>query len=179
VIFDDTRYDESFGFSHLLFPASDPTAPWLAHPKAILESFLNRHRLMPTKLIRVKANLLARASNPKPFSPHVDMPGPHWVMIYYVNDSDGDTLILDKTYPDRENTSIVHAVNPKRGRAILFDGRHYHCGTCPTRHDTTPGWSLTTTSSDHFWRRLHTRSLHRIFMNRTSHYCPRYISFVL
>lgn len=22
------------------------------------------------------------------------------------------------------------------GRMILFDGRHYHCGTSPTRHDT-------------------------------------------
>jgi hypothetical protein len=136
VIYDDTRYDESFGFSHLLFPTAEPAAPRLAQPKALLETFLNRHRLMPSQLIRVKANLLVRTADPKPFSPHVDMPTPHWVMIYYVNDSDGDTLILDKTYPERENAKIVHAVSPKRGRAILFDGRHYHCGTCPARHDT-------------------------------------------
>ena len=41
-------------------------------------------------------------------SPHVDMIVPHFVMLYYVNDSDGDTLIYnEKTkfaacYPDSE-----------------------------------------------------------------------------
>jgi hypothetical protein len=139
VIFDDTRYEESFGFSHLLFPTDQPNAPWFQYPKHLFEVFLNRHRLMPTKLLRVKANLLVRSAAPggrRPFSPHVDVPFPHWVMIYYVNDSDGDTVILDKTYPDRENAAVVHSVSPKKGRAILFDGRHYHCGTCPARHDT-------------------------------------------
>lgn len=136
VIFDDAKYDESFGFSHLLFPTSDPASPGMAAAKALFETFLNRHRLMPTKLIRIKANLLVRTAAPRPFSPHVDLPTPHWVMIYYVNDSDGDTIILDKTYPDRENASVLQSVSPKRGRAILFDGRHYHCGTCPGRHDT-------------------------------------------
>ena len=41
-------------------------------------------------------------------SPHVDLIVPHFVMLYYVNDSDGDTLIYnEKTkfaacYPDDE-----------------------------------------------------------------------------
>jgi hypothetical protein len=140
VICDDPRFEESFGFSHLIFPTGEPgtPSPWMHYPKHLFEAFLNRHRLLPTKLLRVKANLLVRSpapSGPRPFAPHVDLPTPHWVMIYYVNDSDGDTLILDKTYPDRENAAVLHAVSPKKGRAILFDGRHYHCGTCPSRHD--------------------------------------------
>jgi hypothetical protein len=139
VIFDDSRYEESFGFSTLLFPTEEPNSPLFHYPKRLLELFLNRYQLRPQKLHRVKANLLVRSaspSGPRPFSPHVDMPIPHWVMIYYVNDSDGDTVILDKTYPDRENASVLHSVSPKKGRAILFDGRHYHCGTCPSKHDT-------------------------------------------
>ena len=138
VICDDSRFEESFGFSHLLFPSDQPNSQLFHYPKRLFEAFLNRHRLLPTKLIRVKANLLVRTAAPsgqRPFAPHVDMPAPHWVMIYYVNDSDGDTLILDKTYPDRENAAVLHAVSPKKGRTILFDGRHYHCGTCPARHD--------------------------------------------
>ena len=31
--------------------------------------------------------------------------------------------------------AVLHAVTPKKGRAILFDGRHYHCGTSPAKHD--------------------------------------------
>ena len=135
VIYDESRYQESFGFSHLLFPTDSPESPWLRQPKLVFEAFLNRHRILPTRLIRLKANLLVRASDPRPFSPHVDLPAPHWVLIYYVNDSDGDTVIFDKRYPDRDDPVVLRSVSPKKGRAILFDGRHYHSGTCPVRHD--------------------------------------------
>src|SRR5262249_22323470 len=106
--------------------------------KHLLEAFLGKHGLVPTRLLRIKANLLVRSAvpgGPKPFPPHVDIPKPHWVMIYYVNDSDGDTLIFDKNYPDWANATVVHAVGRKRGRAIFFDGRHYHCGTIPAQND--------------------------------------------
>jgi hypothetical protein len=134
----DARFKDSFGFSSPIFPGNPPGAPGFQHSKQVLEAFLNKHGIVPTRLVRIKANLLVRAAEPagvRPFTPHVDLPTPHWALIYYVNDSDGDTLILDKTYPDWQNAAVVHAVSPKKGRAILFDGRHYHCGTCPTNHD--------------------------------------------
>ncbi|HEY1381373.1 MAG TPA: hypothetical protein VGF55_31520 [Gemmataceae bacterium] len=133
----DERFEDSFGFSSLLFPGNEPNSPWLRHPKAVFEGFAKRHGLTPTQMIRIKANLLVRsaAGEPRPFTPHVDLPTPHWALIYYVNDSDGDTVILDKTYPDWQNAAVLHSVSPKKGRAILFDGRHYHCGTTPARHD--------------------------------------------
>src|SRR5262249_35118491 len=134
---DESRFADSFGFSSVLFPTDEPNNQLFHYPKMLFELFLNRHRFRPERLLRVKANLLTRtALEARPFSPHVDVPFPHWVMIYYVNASDGDTLIFDKTFPDREDAAILHAVSPKKGRAIMFDGRHYHCGACPTRHDT-------------------------------------------
>jgi hypothetical protein len=134
----DSRFEDSFGFSSLLFPGNEPTSPWLQHPKTVFEAFATRHTLVPKQMLRIKANLLVRSDapgRPRPFTPHVDIPTPHWVLIYYVNDSDGDTVILDKTFPDWQNAAVLHSVSPKKGRAILFDGRHYHCGTCPSAHD--------------------------------------------
>lgn len=134
----DPRFEDSFGFSCLLFPGSEPNAPQLEHPRRVFETFVKRQGLTPTQMIRIKANLLVRSAapgGPKPFTPHVDLPKPHWALIYYVNDSDGDTVILDKTYPDWQNAAVLQSVSPKKGRAILFDGRHYHCGTSPARHD--------------------------------------------
>ena len=134
----DDRFEDSFGFSSLLFPGNEPTSPWLQHPKTVFERFVKRHGLAPKQMFRIKANLLVRAAapgGPRPFTPHVDMPKPHTVLLYYVNDSDGDTVILDKTYPDWQNAQVLHAVSPKKGRAILFDGAHYHAGTCPAHHD--------------------------------------------
>ena len=71
-------------------------------------------------------------------SPHVDLVVPHFVMLYYVSDSDGDTIIYnEKTkfaacYPDNEmNFTIKKKVSPKQGRVVLFDGIHWHTAEQP------------------------------------------------
>ena len=71
-------------------------------------------------------------------SPHVDMIVPHFVMLYYVCDSDGDTLIYnEKTkfaacYPDSEmKFTLKKKVSPKQGRVVLFNGRHWHAAEQP------------------------------------------------
>lgn len=71
---------------------------------------------------------------------HVDMRNPHLVCLYYVNDSTGPTVILDKTcddiHPDKINESdqsehIAHEVAPKKGRVVLFPGKYFHASTSP------------------------------------------------
>lgn len=68
---------------------------------------------------------------------HIDIPKEHYACIYYLNDSDGDTIIYDQTMHDTEAGSknvevTVHKrVTPKQGRVVLFDGMRYHCSTQP------------------------------------------------
>lgn len=73
---------------------------------------------------------------------HVDMPNPHLVCLYYVNDASGPTTILDKTCrdidPDTVNTrdqskNIAREVTPKKGRVVLFNGQYFHASTTPER----------------------------------------------
>ena len=66
-------------------------------------------------------------------SPHIDLdPGDeHTVVLYYVNDSDGDTII----YNEREESSTYtekQRVTPKQGRVVIFDGRQYHTAQQPS-----------------------------------------------
>jgi hypothetical protein len=71
---------------------------------------------------------------------HVDMNTPHLVCLYYVNDSTGNTIFADKTINDidqdsinnLENLKIIKEVEPKQGRVVLFNGKHYHASTNPT-----------------------------------------------
>lgn len=73
---------------------------------------------------------------------HVNGNQPHLVMLYYVNDCDGDTLLYDKTledipfdnyYPDENyELNIKHRVTPKRGRVLFFEGKVYHTSSSPT-----------------------------------------------
>ena len=73
-------------------------------------------------------------------TPHVDMVAPHFVMLYYVCDSDGDTIIynektkFDDCNPDNINFTIKKKVSPKKGRVVLFDGRHWHAAEQPNHN---------------------------------------------
>jgi hypothetical protein len=56
---------------------------------------------------------------------HLDQQFPHVVCVYYVNDSDGDTLIFDK---DRR---VTQRIQPKKGQAVFFNGMLEHASSCP------------------------------------------------
>ena len=59
---------------------------------------------------------------------HVDTDEPHWVCLYYVNDSDGDTIL----FKDDKKTEIKR-VTPKKGRIVFFNGLIPHCSSNPSK----------------------------------------------
>lgn len=72
-------------------------------------------------------------------NPHVDREVSHINVLYYVCDSDGDTIFYDKTFRDIspsllkiEDLQVFKTVTPKKGRAVIFDGSRYHASTRPT-----------------------------------------------
>ena len=62
--------------------------------------------------------------------PHTDLDSPHWVCLYYVTDSEGDTIL----FKDDKKTEIQR-ISPKKGRLAFFDGSIPHCSSRPK--DTT------------------------------------------
>ena len=65
-------------------------------------------------------------------TPHIDTDDKHFVMLYYVCDSDGDTIIYNEKTESEEYT-IKKSVTPKQGRVVLFDGGLYHTAEQPTK----------------------------------------------
>jgi Rps23 Pro-64 3,4-dihydroxylase Tpa1-like proline 4-hydroxylase len=64
---------------------------------------------------------------------HVDIPQSHIAAVYYVTDSDGDTVLYDNRYGENVTTLKRHqTVTPKAGRMVFFDGSRYHCSSQPT-----------------------------------------------
>ena len=83
-------------------------------------------------VIRAKANLQTQFTNNNEQyhnTPHTDVNVPHKVALYYVNDSDGDTILFN------EKLEIVRRVKPKKGRIILFNGDILHTSSHPTHSD--------------------------------------------
>ena len=74
---------------------------------------------------------------------HVDRTETHLVVLYYVKDADGDTIIYNKRYEPRKRISIFSSespeeelkelkrVTPKQGRVVIFDGSYYHTAEQP------------------------------------------------
>jgi hypothetical protein len=58
-------------------------------------------------------------------NPHIDYSTSHHVLLYYVNTTDGDTVMF-------ENGRVIERIPPKRGRAIIFDGSILHASSTPS-----------------------------------------------
>ena len=63
-------------------------------------------------------------------TPHIDTKDNHFVMLYYVCDSDGDTIIYNEQL-ESETYKLQQRVTPKQGRVVLFDGSYYHTAEQP------------------------------------------------
>ena len=63
-------------------------------------------------------------------TPHIDIKEDHFVMLYYVCDSDGDTIVYNEQVKS-ETYTLQRRVTPKQGRVVLFDGSHYHTAEQP------------------------------------------------
>ena len=79
---------------------------------------------------------------------HIDMDVDHIAIVYYINDTNGDTIFLNNKKGnsaeshqnnfkgiDLDEFEIVNKISPKKGRAIIFDGNIYHYGEYPTITD--------------------------------------------
>lgn len=100
---------------------------------------------------RWKINKLSPINDPSvdKWGIHVDNFKPHYSLIYYVNDSDGDTIFYNDTLGDKfedwmsilgNNKDLSYwkenkRVSPKKGRLVIFDGRIFHKSTYPTTQD--------------------------------------------
>ena len=115
-----------------------------------LEPFKNalaRNDIEPGKLIHIKANMLLRDENYPPnhfHPPHADVnkDNSFLSMLYYINDSDGDTFFFNKTHdsmPDFRNRvdelKVVRKVTPKANMVVLFDSAILHASSSPIETD--------------------------------------------
>lgn len=76
--------------------------------------------------------------------PHIDHDNDHHVVILYLNEVDGNTIIFKETWKsnafpkvcdvDGHNLTIQSEVSPKLGRVLCFDGNNYHA-----MRPTSPG----------------------------------------
>ena len=91
------------------------------------------------KVLRCRADMVFSNDEPYIHSPHIDIPDVHhYSIIFYINESDGDTIIYNEksksNYNINENDlTIKKIINPLPNRLIIFDGDYIHTGSSPTK----------------------------------------------
>jgi hypothetical protein len=92
-----------------------------------LYNFLQTQHIILKYLIQCRSYLQTPSLNPTILKPHVDRGHPHLVCLYYVNDSDGDTIFYDN------EKNEIKRVSPKKGRIVFFNGSILHSGSSPSK----------------------------------------------
>ena len=95
----------------------------------ILYNFCHSQFIYINSIFQARAFLqLPVSSNNLLTGIHKDLEIPHWVCLYYVNDSDGDTIFFNNEKKE------IKRVSPKKGRVAFFDGNIFHSSSSPTKN---------------------------------------------
>ena len=92
---------------------------------------------LPNQIIRSQANLFLKRDKTIDPCPHIDFQNVrHLVVLYYVNDCDGDTIFYNLSDQDDhrlEEMEVWRRESPKKGDFVIFDGRIFHSPSCPVK----------------------------------------------
>lgn len=80
-------------------------------------------------IIRARADMTVASPNNHKHPNHVDYEYENISTIFYVNDSDGDTIL----YKDNKQ-NINKKIKPVKNRLIIFDGHKLHTGCSPKKY---------------------------------------------
>jgi len=109
-------------FSHIAFKDNKASQYYDAFYSLLL-SICGSIKYEIEDLYRIRVGCLLKTTNETHNTIHKDFTFPHDTMLYYVNDSDGDTVV--------HTEDGIKSISPKSGRVLLFDGLYYHASTNP------------------------------------------------
>ena len=116
----ETQPDDVPQFTHGFYRDDQIASQVMGIPMEIIKPF----GLELKDLYRAKANMVGWEKSPKTHPPHTDDDFDHYVILYYVNDSDGETELY---IPGEETVRIT----PRKGRTLVFDGKLKHASASP------------------------------------------------
>lgn len=130
----NNRTKECAQFTHTFYSDGKITSDYYSLVEQFLPVLEERFtRNFKDSIIRIKANLiLNNPSYPNTFynTPHIDDYSNVETALYYINDSDGDTVIFNEN-TNKNNLTEFSRVSPKKGKLALFDSSHFHASTPP------------------------------------------------
>ena len=93
-----------------------------------IQTICKKGNQKPLSLYRIRAGMhIPDSTWDSHHGPHVDDSDLHHVILYYVNDSDGDTFFFKNGIENK----VYKTVTPKKNRIVVFDGKILHASSYP------------------------------------------------
>lgn len=129
-------FSDTPAFANLIYHPTNSENPYLDFFTPLLDNISQKSGLKVVNLLRMRLGFLLNTKYSFPSTPytpntaHRDFDQDHYTAVYYVNDSDGETVIYHETNP-AEKYHPMHKSMPEQGKVLIFNGWHYHASTCP------------------------------------------------
>lgn len=136
---------EHIQFKHYFVKDNTTKSNFLPYVAPLIAAYENTVGKKISSTMRIKANLLMPQEGTKLQPPHLDdnepdayregvYHGDRKVLIYYVNDGDGDTVLYNEKYYGEPVGKLTRqqVITPQRGRAVIFDANQLHSACLPT-----------------------------------------------
>ena len=143
----DEPYKEHIQFRHIFVYNGVIKSEWFKYLTPLLARFEQVTGKKIKSYYRIKANLLMPQTGITTQQPHVDNMMEYTLdslevkervtLLYYVNDSDGDTVMYNEHYTGEPLGLLTkqQTVSPVKNRAVIFDSNQLHAGCCPKQTD--------------------------------------------
>jgi len=135
---EDSNTKDSIQFTHKLFTDGVFESEYVEYVMKIMKALKEKEGIVCTTLHRAKCNLVPQDISygiDEHHPPHIDSKDVNdntYTLVYYVNDSDGDTFVFNEKYGDEfTDLTIAHRQTPTEGSALLFKSTNYHASSSP------------------------------------------------
>ena len=133
---DSTNFSE-YGFSHKFWDSEKGPNPSESFIQPLLFQILDVTDC--DFIIRARADMVTWSKEDYTHPAHTDFPFPNTASVFYVNETDGDTIFYNvkpDDVPKDKELKEYDRVSPKANRLVIFDGDLLHTGCSPTKHKT-------------------------------------------
>jgi hypothetical protein len=127
---ENNYFSDDFQFIHMAYYENQPQSDLFVYVRPLLFEFEKATGLTIKNVFKIKANLLPKQElDDIEASVHTDLDKSdknYISIVYYVIDSDGDTVIYD------DNGNVALQASPVKGSAVYFPSHMKHRGTPPS-----------------------------------------------
>lgn len=136
--FNDSLTKETDGFYHLLYAQDENyRSMFMEYFEDFFNALFDEYGYTSKSLLRARLGLKMPKVNHSKENynlPHVDYHFPHDTVIFYLNNSDGNTRMFKEHNlhsPETDQYTVRDEIEPKENRILLFDGLQYHTASNP------------------------------------------------